>query len=76
MRSGSAAGVPKGGTTTTGGKPRPNSRLPAIGEGEVNKTAALAFDRNQREFAQTTDSQALGEAAREALEGSEGPALM
>jgi hypothetical protein len=42
-------------------------------EGEGNKTAALAFDRNQREFAQSTDSQAL--AAKEALERSEGPCV-
>jgi hypothetical protein len=44
-------------------------------QGEGNKTAALAFDRSQTEFAQSADSQVLGEAAREALEGSEGAEL-
>src|SRR5690349_11812345 len=44
-------------------------------EGEGNKTATLAFDRAQTEFAQSGDPENLGEAAREALEGSEGTAL-
>ena len=44
-------------------------------EGEGNKTAALAFDRSQTEFAQSADSQGLGKSARKALEGSEGANL-
>jgi hypothetical protein len=44
-------------------------------EGEGNKTAALAFDHAQTEFAQSPGSEKLGEAAREALQGSEGADL-
>jgi hypothetical protein len=44
-------------------------------EGEGNKTAAIAFDRAQTEFAQSAAAEKLGEAAREALEGSEGADL-
>ena len=44
-------------------------------EGEGNKTAALAFDRSQTEFAQNADSQALGSSTRDALEGPEGADL-
>ena len=44
-------------------------------EGEGNKTAALVFDRAQAEFAQSGDAEKLGEAAREAREGSEGADL-
>ena len=44
-------------------------------EGEGNKTAALAFDRNQTDFAKSTDTARLGETAKEALEGSESATL-
>ena len=41
-------------------------------EGEGNKTAALAFDRNQAEFSQKADVDTKAKAARDALEGREG----
>jgi Protein of unknown function (DUF2934) len=44
-------------------------------EGEGNKTAALVFDKAQAEFAQSGNPEKLGEAARQALEGSEGADL-
>ncbi len=48
---------------------------PQRNEGEGNKTAALAFDRNQTEFAQEGDVAGKTAAARAAVEGPEGAEL-
>ena len=44
-------------------------------EGEGNKTAALAFDRSQTQFAREADVATYSKAAREALEGREAAEL-
>lgn len=48
---------------------------PQGNEGEGSKTAALAFDRSQTEFAQQGDVVGKAKAARDALDGAEGPEL-
>ena len=48
---------------------------PQGNEGEGSKTAALAFDRSQTEFAQHGDVAGKAKAARKALDGAEGADL-
>lgn len=48
---------------------------PQTNEGEGNRSAALAFDRNQTAFAREADVAGRSAAAREALEGAEGEEL-
>ena len=48
---------------------------PQGNEGEGSKTAALAFDRSQTEFAQQGDVAGKAKAARKALDGPEGADL-
>jgi hypothetical protein len=48
---------------------------PQGNEGEGSKTAALAFDRSQTEFAQQADVKGKAKAARAALDGAEGADL-
>jgi hypothetical protein len=44
---------------------------PQKNEGEGNKTAAMAYDRNQSDFAKTGDVEGAAKAAKSALQGSE-----
>jgi Protein of unknown function (DUF2934) len=48
---------------------------PQGNEGEGSKTAALAFDRSEAEFAQKGDVAGKAKAARDALDGAEGADL-
>ena len=48
---------------------------PQGNEGEGSKTAALAFDRSETEFAQQGDVAGKAKAARDALDGAEGAEL-
>ena len=48
---------------------------PQGNEGEGSRTAALAYDRSQTEYAQQADVTGAAEAARDALEGPEGAEL-
>src|SRR5215470_1444312 len=48
---------------------------PQGNEGEGSRTAALAYDHSQTEFAQQADVEGAAEAARNALEGAEGAEL-
>ena len=58
---------------------RAEAELAAAGpqgnEGEGSRTAALAFDRSQTQFAKTADVASKAAAARKALEGAEGTEL-
>lgn len=48
---------------------------PQTNEGEGNRSAALAFDRNQTAFAREADVAGRSAAAREAFDGTEGDEL-
>ncbi|HEY2110980.1 MAG TPA: DUF2934 domain-containing protein [Dongiaceae bacterium] len=48
---------------------------PQRNEGEGSKTAALAYDHSQTEFAQKADVTGKAKAARDALDGAEGAEL-
>jgi hypothetical protein len=48
---------------------------PQGNEGEGSKTAALAYDHSQTEFAQKADVTGKAKAARDALDGAEGAEL-
>jgi hypothetical protein len=48
---------------------------PQGNEGEGSRTAALAYDRSQTEFAQKADVAGKAKAARKALDGAEGADL-
>jgi DUF2934 family protein len=48
---------------------------PQTNEGEGNRSAALAFDRNQTAFAREADVAGRSAAAREAFDGAEGEEL-
>ena len=48
---------------------------PQGNEGEGSRTAALAFDRSQTEFAEKGDVAGKAKAARDALDGAEGADL-
>lgn len=58
---------------------RAEAELAAAGpqgnEGEGSRTAALAYDRSQTEFAEKADVTGLAEAAAAALDGAEGAEL-
>jgi len=57
------------------GRGRARGSGPQGNEGEGSRTAALAYDHSQTEFAQKGDVKRKAKAAKKALDGPEGAAL-